>query len=53
MASKNVLVTIPQGTLKGLKDETVFGDVYYSFQGIPYGKPPVGELRFKVSIFHF
>lgn len=46
-----ILVTIPQGTLRGRKETSTLGDIYYSFQGIPYGKPPVGELRFKVKLF--
>ncbi|XP_067008035.2 juvenile hormone esterase-like [Anabrus simplex] len=40
-------VTIPQGTLKGKKVTPTSTAAYYSFQGIPYAKPPVGELRFK------
>ncbi|XP_067006818.2 juvenile hormone esterase-like isoform X2 [Anabrus simplex] len=42
-------VTIPQGTLKGKKVTPTSTAAYYSFQGIPYAKPPVGELRFKAS----
>ena len=46
----DILVTIPQGTLKGKEEKSPHGDVYYSFQGIPFAKPPVGDLRFKVSL---
>lgn len=39
------------GPVRGQLKRTVFnGNPYYAFQGIPYAKPPVGELRFKVSI---
>lgn len=50
MTTEKVLVSIPQGKLQGQKEASVFGDIYYSFQKIPYAKPPIGELRFKVSL---
>lgn len=37
------------GKLRGLIDKTVLGDDFYAFKGIPYAKPPVGQLRFQVS----
>lgn len=43
------MVTIEQGTLQGTIRTDYDGNVFYSFQGIPYAKPPIGDLRFKVS----
>ncbi|KAK9875471.1 hypothetical protein WA026_007863 [Henosepilachna vigintioctopunctata] len=37
------------GRLRGKISESCLGGQYYSFQGIPYAKAPVGNLRFKVS----
>ncbi|XP_023172455.2 esterase B1 [Drosophila hydei] len=35
------------GKVKGMERKTIYdGEHYYSFEGIPYGQPPVGELRF-------
>lgn len=42
-----VTVSIAQGKLRGREATTKSGGTYYSFQGIPYAKPPVGPLRFK------
>lgn len=43
-----VIVTVEQGKLKGKTNTDYSGNVYYSFQGIPFGKPPIGQHRFKV-----
>lgn len=49
-AEEEVLLDIPQGTLKGLKTTTIIGGKpYYSFKGIPYAKPNVGPNKFRVS----
>ncbi|XP_044729186.1 uncharacterized protein LOC123292537 [Chrysoperla carnea] len=44
---KNVTVTIDQGTILGKKSLDYWNETFYSFEGIPYAKPPIGELRFK------
>lgn len=41
------LVKTVQGELKGVVCSGV--ENYVAFKGIPYAKPPLGELRFKVS----
>jgi carboxylesterase type B len=49
------IVSVAQGGLRGKTVTTAAGITYYSFQGIPYAKPPVGALRFQVrkkSCFH-
>lgn len=44
------VVVVEQGKLKGKIEELFDGSgKYYAFLGIPYAKPPLGELRFKVS----
>lgn len=35
------------GKIQGVQWHTIYGESYYSFEGIPFAKPPVGELRFK------
>ncbi|XP_054283824.1 esterase B1-like [Macrosteles quadrilineatus] len=48
---ETVLIETKLGTLKGRTQTSAFdGEKYYSFRGIPYGKPPVGELRFKAPL---
>jgi hypothetical protein len=42
------LVVLKQGRLKGHRLTTRKGREIFAFQGIPYAKPPVGELRFQV-----
>ncbi|XP_037715976.1 esterase B1 [Drosophila subpulchrella] len=36
------------GQLKGQQRRTIYdSEIYYSFEGIPFAQPPVGELRFR------
>ncbi|EDV93360.1 esterase B1 [Drosophila grimshawi] len=46
--SHTVIVETKYGQVRGLKRKTVYDEeFYYAFEGIPYAKPPVGELRFR------
>ncbi|CAB0030891.1 unnamed protein product [Trichogramma brassicae] len=43
----NPHVNVNGGRLKGFTIRDFEGKNYYAFRGIPYAKPPLGELRFK------
>lgn len=43
------IVKLPVGNVKGKHQPGYCGNEFYSFEGIPYGKPPIGELRFRPS----
>ncbi len=47
--NENVIVTTKSGKVRGYKTKSPLDYEYFNFIGIPYAKPPIGELRFKVS----
>ncbi|XP_049779940.1 cholinesterase-like [Schistocerca cancellata] len=44
---EDVLVTVDQGTLRGITATSVYNSSYTAFLGIPYAEPPLGVLRFQ------
>ncbi|CAB3255008.1 unnamed protein product [Arctia plantaginis] len=42
-----VRVNVSEGLLEGELVQNEYGGTFYSFKGIPYAQPPVGNLRFK------
>lgn len=52
MSSAAPTVTVKQGKINGKEQKSVLNEkTFYSFQGIPYAKSPIGELRFQVIFF--
>ncbi|KAK9884283.1 hypothetical protein WA026_005235 [Henosepilachna vigintioctopunctata] len=49
-SSKLPQVDTPNGKIEGILDKTVTGRNFFSFEGIPYAHPPVGDFRFKEAI---
>ncbi|XP_046639107.1 venom carboxylesterase-6-like isoform X1 [Daphnia pulicaria] len=48
LTERSPMVEIPSlGQLRGSKMVSSSGRNYYAFRGIPYAKPPVGNLRFR------
>lgn len=46
---KSVRVETHLGPIVGLQVQSMFDYKYIGFQGVPYAKPPIGDLRFRVS----
>lgn len=44
-------VLVDEGLLEGEVICNEYGGRFYSFKGIPYAEPPLGDLRFKVRVF--
>lgn len=46
-SNESVIVETEYGKVRGLKRMSLYDVPYFSFEGIPYAQPPVGELRFR------
>lgn len=44
-----IQIRVKEGILEGVVTNNEYGGKIYSFKGIPYAQPPLGELRFKVN----
>lgn len=47
------IVTVENGVLEGTTMQSRNGREFFAFQGIPYAKPPLGNLRFQVRQLFF
>ncbi|XP_050515729.1 esterase B1-like isoform X1 [Diabrotica virgifera virgifera] len=41
------VITVTEGQLRGYRRKNLDGKEFYAFLGVPYAKPPVGELRYQ------
>lgn len=47
-------VVTENGAVRGKLGTTFLEEkLYYAYKAIPYAKPPIGDLRFKVSLLKF
>lgn len=47
IALKKIKVNVNQGVVKGCEEKLPNGRSFFRFSGIPYGAPPINELRFR------
>lgn len=47
---KRPIMQLRQGKVQGATDRLPNGQLYSYYKGIPYAKPPVGELRFRPPV---
>ncbi|XP_058123060.1 esterase B1-like [Anopheles ziemanni] len=50
MAESKITVSLQPGRIVGIKGSLPNGHDCYVFKGIPYAKPPIGELRFRAPV---
>lgn len=43
----DLIITLPDGQIQGAVFQTPNNVTYYGWRGIPFGKPPIGKLRFQ------
>ncbi|CAH1117372.1 unnamed protein product [Phaedon cochleariae] len=46
---RNLIVSTNNGYIQGRTKTTYNGKTFWAYQGIPYAKPPIGNLRFRAS----
>ena len=49
-SGEDITVSLAKGEIRGARLDYDFGQYYYAFKGVPYARPPVKELRFKVGL---
>lgn len=49
---EELVVQVKQGLIKGKYWKTWRNKTFVGFTSIPYAKPPIGDLRFKVDIIY-
>ena len=49
LIANGLIVITDNGKLLGIKLVSRNGTPYFAYFGIPYAKPPVGDLRFQVN----
>lgn len=47
------IISTPQGDIQGIIKKTVNDNEIQAFLGIPFARPPIGDLRFKVRLLFF
>lgn len=51
-SDEHLIVRTKYGSIEGFKFESARGLEFDAFLGIPFAKPPVGDLRLEVRLFY-